>query len=92
MRSERPTDTLMPPGLLAELKAVAAEEHRTPGELVREAVESYLVERRALRQAGHEATTAHTPTEAAARILELRKGNLLPPGVTIKDLISYGRA
>jgi hypothetical protein len=34
----------------------------------------------------------HTPAEAAARIRELRKGNLLPPGVTIKDLINHGRA
>jgi hypothetical protein len=91
MRSERPTDTLVPPGLLAELQAVADEEHRTPGELVREALESYL-ERRKQRRAVPEARKPHTPAEAAARILELRKGNLLPPGVTIKDLIHFGRA
>ena len=30
--------------------------------------------------------------EAAARILELRKGNILPAGETIKNLINYGRA
>lgn len=34
----------------------------------------------------------HTPAEAAARILELRKGNILPEGETIKDLINHGRA
>ena len=34
----------------------------------------------------------HTPAEAAARIRELRKGNILPAGATIKDLINYGRA
>lgn len=34
----------------------------------------------------------HSPAEAAARIRELRKGNMLPAGATIKDLISYGRA
>jgi hypothetical protein len=34
----------------------------------------------------------HTLAGAAARILELRKGNLLPPGETIKDLINFGRA
>ena len=34
----------------------------------------------------------HSPAEAAARIRELRKGNMLPAGVTIKDLINYGRA
>jgi len=34
----------------------------------------------------------HSPAEAAARILELRKGNILPEGETIKNLINYGRA
>jgi hypothetical protein len=34
----------------------------------------------------------HTPAEAAARIRELRQGNVLPEGETIKDLIHYGRA
>jgi hypothetical protein len=34
----------------------------------------------------------HTPAQAAARILELRKGTKLPDGETIKGLIDYGRA
>jgi hypothetical protein len=33
-----------------------------------------------------------TPAEAVAHIRELRKGNRLPAGVTIKDLINEGRA
>ncbi len=33
-----------------------------------------------------------TPQEAAAHIRELRKGNTLPDGVTIHDLINEGRA
>jgi hypothetical protein len=33
----------------------------------------------------------HTPAQAAARILELRKGTKLPDGETVKDLINYGR-
>ena len=33
-----------------------------------------------------------TPAEAVAHIRELRQGNRLPPGVTIKDLINEGRA
>src|ERR1700730_2191081 len=37
MRSEDPTDTLVPPDLLVEVEA-AAEEEREPRELVREAV------------------------------------------------------
>ena len=33
-----------------------------------------------------------TPAEAVARIRELRKGNVLPEGVTIRSLIEEGRA
>ena len=33
-----------------------------------------------------------TPAEAAEHIRELRKGNVLPAGVTIRDLIDEGRA
>jgi hypothetical protein len=33
-----------------------------------------------------------TPAEAVAHIRELRNGNRLPAGVTIKDLINEGRA
>ncbi len=39
------------------------------------------------------ASLAHrTPAEAAARLRELRKGTVLPPGMTIRDLIEQGRA
>jgi len=33
-----------------------------------------------------------TPAEAVAHIRELRQGNRMPAGVTIKDLINEGRA
>ena len=33
-----------------------------------------------------------TPAEAVAHIRELRQGNRLPAGVSIKDLINEGRA
>ena len=33
-----------------------------------------------------------TPAEAVARIRELRQGNRLPAGVTVKNLINEGRA
>ena len=90
MSSEDPADTLVPPDLLVEVEAAAKEEHREPRELVREAVTCYLEQRRARRGAALDPT--HAPAEAAARILELRKGNLLPPGMTIEDLINFGRA
>jgi hypothetical protein len=81
-------DTLeMPTGWLAEVKALAAEEHRPVADLVREIVDRYIEERRSAVRIAQ-----HTPADAAARILELRKGNFLPDGETIKDLISHGRA
>jgi hypothetical protein len=33
-----------------------------------------------------------TPAQAAEDIRELRRGNRLPPGVTIRDMIDEGRA
>jgi hypothetical protein len=49
MKSETSPDTLVPPGLLPEIQAAAEEEHRAPGELVGEAVETYLKSRRRRR-------------------------------------------
>jgi len=88
MKSRDAADTLeMPPGWLAEVEAIAAEEHRPAAELVRDAVDRYIEARHGARPAAR-----HTPADAAARILELRKGNNLPAGVTIKSLIDHGRA
>jgi hypothetical protein len=50
MKTGRPADALIPPGLLAEIEAAAAEEHRPARELVGEAVERYLSERRWFRR------------------------------------------
>jgi hypothetical protein len=50
MKSESARDTLVPSGLLPEIEAAAEEEHRAPGELVGEAVERYLSERRWFRK------------------------------------------
>ena len=50
MKAGRPADALIPPGLLAEIEAAAAEEHRPARELVGEAVERYLSERRWFRR------------------------------------------
>ena len=41
--------------------------------------------------AGHVADRHAAARAAAARIRENRVGNTLPPGVTIRDLIDYGR-
>src|SRR5258708_2913959 len=50
MKSEAPADTLVPPGLLPEIRAAAAEERRAPSDLVGEAIERYLSERRRFRK------------------------------------------
>jgi hypothetical protein len=46
MKTESAPDILVPPGLLAEVQAAAEEEHREPGDLVRDALERYLREKR----------------------------------------------
>jgi hypothetical protein len=40
----------------------------------------------------HQDSPPLTPKAAAEHIRELRKGNVLPAGVTIRDLIDEGRA
>jgi hypothetical protein len=72
----------------AHLAALAASAGRSPDEIVSEAV-ALWEERQASRLTRE---PKHTPAEAAARILELRKGNILPEGETIKSLINFGRA
>ena len=50
MKTGHPADVLIPPGLLTEIEAAAAEEGRPARELVGEAVERYLSERRWFRR------------------------------------------
>jgi predicted transcriptional regulator len=76
----------LPPDQEAQLAAVAAEAGRSPSEVVQEALTQWF----AREPNGRQKKTA--PAEAAARLRELRKGNRLPDGDTIKDLINYGRA
>jgi hypothetical protein len=78
----------LPPDQEAHLAALAASAGRSPDDIVLEAV-ALWEKRQALRQPQ---VPKHTAAEAAARILELRKGNILPEGETIRDLINYGRA
>jgi hypothetical protein len=76
----------LPPDQEAQLAAFAAVAGRSPSEVVQEVLERWLARETNGRK------TKTTPAEAAARIRELRKGNHLPDGETIKDLINYGRA
>ena len=81
-------DIRLPPDQEARVAAFAASAGRSPDDIVQEAVAQW-VERQVPRPVP---AAEHTPAEAVARILELRKGNVLPDGETIKDLINYGRA
>jgi predicted transcriptional regulator len=80
----------LPPDQEAHLAALATSAGRSPDEIVQEAV--VLWEERHAQRPRQTPKPKHTPAEAAARIRELRRGNFLPQGETIKDLITYGRA
>jgi hypothetical protein len=78
----------LPPDREAHLTALAAESGLSTEEVLEEAL--VLWEAHQARRGRSRAK--HTPAQAAARIRELRKGNSLPDGETIEDLINYGRA
>ena len=84
----------IPPALAKEFQSAAEVEQRPADELVREALERYLVERRLRSSVSgvFPRTGRRTPAEAAARLREQRAGTVLPEGVTIKDLMTHGRA
>jgi predicted transcriptional regulator len=81
MKSETPADTLVPPGLLPEIQAAAAEEHRAPRELVGEAIERYLLERRWFRK-------DEVHTKIAQGLESLRQGKGLDGETVMAELIA----
>ncbi|MBV9749681.1 MAG: hypothetical protein JO157_12800 [Acetobacteraceae bacterium] len=123
MTSEAPAAPLaLPAALIAEINAVAEDEHRPVAAVLEDALKRYVRENRLveggriarkvseLSEAELEAiaNTEMDPRhddldselasailisqEAVARIFELRKANHLPEGVTIRDLMTHGRA
>jgi hypothetical protein len=85
------TDVVIPRSLVAELQAAADAERRTTADLVKDALERYLTDWRK-RAINPPEKPRLTPAQAAARLREARKGNVLPDGVTIRDLMTHGRA
>jgi predicted transcriptional regulator len=81
MKSATPSDTLVPSGLLPEIQAAAEEEHRAPGELVGEAVERYLSERRWFRK-------DEVHTKIAQGLESLRQGKALDGETVIAELLA----
>jgi len=81
-------DLTIPAPLQAEIRAVAAIAHRPANEIVREALEGYLAERHAYPDVTPGAQTSST---TVARMLERRSGRHLSNGLTIEDVIAWGR-
>jgi hypothetical protein len=74
-------DTLVPSNLLPEIQAAADEEHRAPSELVGEAVERYLSERRWFRK-------DEVHTKIAQGLESLRQGKGLDGETVMAELIA----
>jgi hypothetical protein len=81
MKSESLRDTLVPSGLLPEIQAAAEEEHRAPSELVGEAVERYLLERRWFRK-------DEVHTKIARGLESLRQGKGLDGETVMAELLA----
>jgi predicted DNA-binding protein len=71
----------------ARLAAISADTGRSTDDLVRDAVALWEEQQR-----GQISLPKHSPVEAAARLRELRKGNFLPEGETLEELVNHGRA
>ncbi len=90
METRDTTESLIPNDLLERVEELAAAEQRTSSDVLREAVQSYLHERRARIDA--QIAPRRDLQEVVDRILESRKGRVPPEGETIRDLMTYGRA
>jgi len=89
-----PENPLIPPSLLEQVQAMAAAEHRPASEILRDAIESYQRDHRGVVELARENPSAapRSPQQAVARILERRQYRNLPDGMTIRDLMTLGRA
>jgi predicted transcriptional regulator len=81
MKSETPPDTLVAPALLPAIEAAAKEEHRAPRDLVTEAVERYLSERRWFRK-------DEVHAKIARGLESLRQGKGLDGETVMAELIA----
>jgi hypothetical protein len=95
MKTNPASAELIPPALLARVQELAAAERRAAADVLREAIEGYLDDR---QQAGSPRATPF-PREGSssgdalvARVLDLRRGNAMTDGDTLKDRVSFGRA
>src|SRR5262249_39067168 len=81
MSSDTRQNALIPPDLFSAVQAAAEEEHRDPGELVTEAVERYLSERRWFRR-------DEVHAQIAEGLESLRQGKGLDGDSVIAELLA----
>jgi hypothetical protein len=87
-------DTLIPTDLLEQVQAMATAEQRSPIEILRDAIELYRRDHGNLVEPVKDASAAvlRSRREAVARILERRQYRHMPGGMTIRDMMTLGRA
>lgn len=85
MTREHTPELAVPPELAAQIIAAAEAQHRPAQDVLHDAVEDYLT-----RQPPPAAEAQRAAAEAAARIIQRRKGVTLGD-LTIKQLINEGR-
>jgi hypothetical protein len=78
----------IPETLAARLAAAGAD----PEHLALLALQQAANELERLQQAGAPKAPHRTPSDAASRMRASRLGNVLPEGVSIRDLMTHGRA
>jgi hypothetical protein len=78
----------IPETLAARLAAAGAD----PEHLALAALQQAANELERGQQSGAPNAARRTPSDAAARMRASRAGNILPEGVTIRDLMTHGRA
>ena len=88
-----PADPLIPLALLEEVQALALVEHRPADEIVREAISEYLRQRSSIADLARRTTDAErrAARDAGVRIHDRQQFRPMPDGMTIRDLIDFGR-
>jgi hypothetical protein len=87
-------DAFISADLLEQVQAMAEAESRSPSEIFRDAIELYRRDHLGLAEPVKDPSAAapRSPREAVARILERRQYRQMPGDMTIRDMMTLGRA
>ena len=89
MSPDGSTALSIPADLVARIRAVAEEQDRPVPDVLYDAMALYSREDHPRREG---ARSGRSPAEAAARMRQARTGNVLPGDVSLRDLMTHGRA